>query len=222
MRGRLLGGTRDKYEREFRLIRPTILERDNHCCVKCGGTLGLEVHHIEGYTRNEPALLATLCYLCHGVAPMHEEQFEQWKLIGETGIDVISRRLRVLRLPIISRQNLEKFCGVLLEFNLDTNRLKMKTAREKMRSSGIKCEGRKSFGAKVGEEIAFAKIRQLMSSGLNPTEISRKLNEEGTPTRSGKPWRADVMNRIVKRERNKSTLDTPSNNMMSYETNGDN
>jgi 5-methylcytosine-specific restriction endonuclease McrA len=54
----------------FKKVRPSVIKRDDRRCVKCGSSVRIEVHHVKGYTENNPADLQTLCYLCHGVAPM--------------------------------------------------------------------------------------------------------------------------------------------------------
>jgi hypothetical protein len=197
-------GNRDEFNAAFVAMRPAVLERDGNCCVKCKSTLALEVHHIEGYAHNEPKLLATLCYLCHGVAPMGEEPFRQWLVIGETGADVIRKRLLAAGVPRMKREDIEKFCGILIEFGLDTNNLKLKTAREKMRNSGLKCEGRKSYGVKPGEAEVIEKMKELCARGKNPKIIARELNIAGIPTRGTKygkkPWHPSSVAKILTRE----------------------
>ena len=197
-------GNRDEFNAAFVAMRPAVLERDGNCCVKCKSTLALEVHHIEGYAHNEPKLLATLCYLCHGVAPMGEEPFRQWLVIGETGADVIRKRLLAAGVPRMKREDIEKFCGILIEFGLDTNNLKLKTAREKMRNSGLKCEGRKLYGVKPGEAEIIEKMKELCARGKNPKIIARELNIAGIPTRGTKygkkPWHPSSVAKILTRE----------------------
>jgi hypothetical protein len=115
-------GGRDKFESVFRIVRKQVLERDGNRCVKCGLALELEVHHIDGYTHNEMGDLVTLCYLCHGIAPMGKELFDQWMLIGEDGVDVIRRRLAKNGLKGMKREQVIIFCSTLVELNFYTKR----------------------------------------------------------------------------------------------------
>jgi len=53
-------------------LRKKILERDEHCCQKCGYELDLEIHHITPIFlngRNEVNNLITLCKNCHKYCP---------------------------------------------------------------------------------------------------------------------------------------------------------
>ena len=62
---------------EFAGVRDRVLERDGWTCQACGcqadggtqgGGGGLEVHHLDGnHGNNDPANLAALCPLCHGI-----------------------------------------------------------------------------------------------------------------------------------------------------------
>jgi len=194
-------GIRGEYNAQFQAVRPKILERDGNICVKCKSALSLEVHHIEGYSNNEPEMLATLCYLCHGVAPMEKEPFEQWLIIGESGIDVIRKRLVAAGLPKMKRGDIEKICGVLIDFGMDTNKLKMKTARDRLEKAGLMKYGRKPYGHKPGEEEILKKMKELNSLGKNPEQISQIFNSEGIPTRYGKKWVAPTVAKILVKER---------------------
>lgn len=58
-------------------IRRFVLERDRHCCVRCGSMNGLHLHHIITKGRYDPRLynfkngvhdqrnLMTVCFVCH-------------------------------------------------------------------------------------------------------------------------------------------------------------
>jgi len=54
--------------------RAMILDRDSYCCVACGGTERLSVHHVvfrsreQGPMRHHPDNLQTLCGSCHDAA----------------------------------------------------------------------------------------------------------------------------------------------------------
>ena len=49
-------------------IKDAVLERDKHCCAKCGSTEHLHLHHVIPYSKcksHEYENLLTLCLSCH-------------------------------------------------------------------------------------------------------------------------------------------------------------
>lgn len=59
---------RSKFNLEFKKARQSVIERDLHKCVECGGTDNLNVHHIIERNKggsNSIDNLQTLCELCH-------------------------------------------------------------------------------------------------------------------------------------------------------------
>jgi hypothetical protein len=60
-----------------------------------------------------------------------------------------------------------------------------------------RCEGRKPYGYYEGEAAALERLKALRAEGLGFDRIAARLNEEGIPTRTGKPWRGVVVNRIL-------------------------
>jgi hypothetical protein len=142
---------RSIHESPFRRVRKLVLERDGNQCVKCSSSIDLEVHHTEGYKRNEPEYLATLCFLCHLVAPMGQDRFAQWLLLGESGIDVLQRRLKKKGLKNLNSEKILAFCSTLAEMGFEFTVKRTRAAREHIRSSGERCEGRKPYGTRPGE-----------------------------------------------------------------------
>ena len=193
-------GNRDEFNAAFQAVKPKVLARDKNCCVKCGLTLALEVHHIEGYAHNEPELLATLCYLCHGVAPMGKELFIQWRLIGESGLDVLKKRLSAAGVPKMKRVDIEKFCGVMIQLGYETNNLKLKTARDRLEKAGLITYGRKPYGARPGEAEILQKMIELGSCGKSSEFVARALNIAGLSTRYGQPWHTSTVAKILTKE----------------------
>lgn len=80
---------------------------------------------------------------------------------------------------------------------------KLRAARDRKRKLNGKCDGRKAFGEKPGEEEALGVIRKLAACYTAKT-IAHALNSDGYQTRSGKPWRASVVSKIIAREFKKS------------------
>ena len=63
------GKTENEAWQEYIKIRPIILKRDNHKCLKCGSSHRLDVHHVNAVDDNKPENLQTLCHKCHCLAP---------------------------------------------------------------------------------------------------------------------------------------------------------
>ena len=64
-----------------------------------------------------------------------------------------------------------------------------------------RCEGRKPYGYYDGEAAALDRIKALRAEGLGFDRVAARLNQEGVPTRTGKPWHGVVVNRILKGKR---------------------
>lgn len=202
---------RINYEPEYRMNRPLVLKRDRHRCVKCGSVLGLEVHHIEGYKKAELDALVTLCYLCHNIAPMGILEFAQWLLVGESGIESVERKLSQKGINNLSRDTVWKFLAVLADLGVETNKSRMKAARDRVRNSGMNCEGQKRFGYFPEEKPVLEYMKSLRADGLTIDRIAERLNGKKFLSRKGKPWRSATVNKILNREvpefrRNKSKL----------------
>jgi 5-methylcytosine-specific restriction endonuclease McrA len=76
--------TENKGWQEYIKLRPAILKRDNHKCLKCGSPHRLNVHHVNRVDDNKPDNLQTLCYKCHCLAPTGSKYWE-WLGKGEPG-----------------------------------------------------------------------------------------------------------------------------------------
>jgi len=94
--------------------------------------------------------------------------------------------------------------GVFAE--LDKNLLvgKLAKARKLKKERTGRCEGRKPFGTRPGEAEVLKRMKHLYRKprggerlGFHP--IAMQLNREGLSTRSGKPWSAVTVKRILTR-----------------------
>ena len=70
--------------------------------------------------------------------------------------------------------------------------------------TGKRPEGRKPYGAHVGEDAVIARARALLAShvaGVRPqyAAVARELNAEGMLTRTGVPWSAAMVRRVLTR-----------------------
>lgn len=83
---------------------------------------------------------------------------------------------------------------------------KLKAAKDRIRKETGRCEGAKPYGFYEHERPWLEYMRRLAlgvgtKGKRRPTvrEITRQLNSEGVPTRSGKPWSSTVVTRILER-----------------------
>jgi DNA invertase Pin-like site-specific DNA recombinase len=72
-------------------------------------------------------------------------------------------------------------------------------ARERLRAKNGKCEGRKNFGFRPGEEAVLATIRNLAAEGRGSEFIADYLNENCIKTRYGKRWNSGTVWKIINR-----------------------
>jgi DNA invertase Pin-like site-specific DNA recombinase len=103
-----------------------------------------------------------------------------------------------------TRRLIRQVLGAVAEFDRRVTVLKLRAARERIRGRGNRCEGRKPFGSRPGEQLALNRIRELHRKpyGLRRRtlqQICDVLNIEGIPTRTGTKWSRQVLSRIVRR-----------------------
>jgi DNA invertase Pin-like site-specific DNA recombinase len=103
-----------------------------------------------------------------------------------------------------TRRLIRQVLGAVAEFDRRVTVMKLRAARERKRGRGERCEGRKPFGSMPGETETLARIRELRRKPPNGKRRSLQrvcdaLNAEGRPTRSGKPWTKQAVNRILRR-----------------------
>jgi DNA invertase Pin-like site-specific DNA recombinase len=103
-----------------------------------------------------------------------------------------------------TRRLIRQVLGAVAEFDRRVTVLKLRAARDRIRGRGQRCEGRKPYGTRPGEEVGLTRIRELYRKPYGKArrslrEICEILNAEGVPTRTGKPWRPQVVRRIVGR-----------------------
>jgi len=96
--------------------------------------------------------------------------------------------------------------AAVAEFDRAVTVAKLQTARERIRSTGRKCEGRKAYGERPGEQAIVERIFQLRrkprgGERLSFQAIADKLNADGVTTRRGGPWRASTVGQVLGRGR---------------------
>ena len=92
--------------------------------------------------------------------------------------------------------------GVFAELDKGLVVKKLRRAREAIRSSEGRCEGRKRFGYYPGEEKSLEAMFRLRSKRhLSYRGVANELNSQGLLTRYGKAWNPGSVKRILDRGR---------------------
>lgn len=95
--------------------------------------------------------------------------------------------------------------GAFAEYDKASIVLKLRAARERKRLAGERCEGRKPYGSREGEDAALVRLREIARGTgrgrKRPTwqAIADQANAEGLPTRGGKPWSRGSVHALLTR-----------------------
>lgn len=105
-----------------------------------------------------------------------------------------------------TRKLIRQVLGAVSEFEKSVLVLKLRAARDRKRGRGERVEGVKPFGFFPGERAIIERMRALRrkprkGAALSFAEVAAALNAEGIPTRSGKPWAAQTVGVILRREK---------------------
>lgn len=104
------------------------------------------------------------------------------------------------------RKLMRTIMGAIAEYDKQMIVLKLRAARERSRKSAKsgRCEGRKPYGTKNGEQVIVNRIRSLRTEQKNYEQIAATLNAEGvkTSTKNGRTkglWYPATVRNIVLR-----------------------
>lgn len=92
---------------------------------------------------------------------------------------------------------MRQLLGAVAQYDKSQIVLKLRGARMRKRAKEGHCEGRKPFGYYEGEGPVLARLEALRAEGLGFDRIAARMNAEGLPTRTGRPWHGVVINRIL-------------------------
>ena len=98
-----------------------------------------------------------------------------------------------------SRKLVRQVFGAIAEYERSMIVLKLRGARQRVRAKRGRCEGRKPFGSKPGEQATIARMKALQERGLNVLRITQQLNAEGLTPRAADHWHAATIARILRR-----------------------
>jgi DNA invertase Pin-like site-specific DNA recombinase len=98
-----------------------------------------------------------------------------------------------------SRKLIRQVLGAVAEHDKACLVAKLRKSRERLRAKNGKCEGRKPYGTRVGEDRGLERIRVLVAESLTVRRIAECLNREGIPSRGGKSWSFGSVARVAKR-----------------------
>lgn len=99
---------------------------------------------------------------------------------------------------------IRQILAAVAEFDRCIIVLKTRAARDRIRQQTGRCEGRKPYGTRDGEQLTLMSILQLAGEGKQSDEIAKWLNDCGSKTRYGKAWNAGTVWKIVERNKNKT------------------
>ena len=99
-----------------------------------------------------------------------------------------------------SRVFIRQVLGAVAQLDRSLIVRKTRAARERIRATGKKCEGRKAYGFRDGEKDVIQKIFLLKADGFRAGAIARALNTRSIKTRSGGSWTGVQVKRVLQRE----------------------
>jgi DNA invertase Pin-like site-specific DNA recombinase len=95
---------------------------------------------------------------------------------------------------------IRQILAAIAEFDRCVTVLKLRGARERIRSKNGKCEGQHAFGEKPEEHETMEAIRNFRAIGWTCKTIADTLNERSFRTRSGRPWHRSTVAKILARK----------------------
>jgi DNA invertase Pin-like site-specific DNA recombinase len=74
---------------------------------------------------------------------------------------------------------------------------KLRGARQRKRATGVKVEGRKSYGEAEHSRSTVERAKALNAEGLTLRQVAKRLAEEGHKTRVGTPYQFTAVGRMI-------------------------
>jgi site-specific DNA recombinase len=121
--------------------------------------------------------------------------------LRKNGFNLVSAMEPDLMATDATRVLMRQLLGTVAQYEKSQLVIKLSAARTRQRAETGRCEGRKPFGMRDGEQSAIDRMKKLQTSGLSVRAIAAKLNRESVPTRAGGQWRDAVVGRILRDRR---------------------
>jgi DNA invertase Pin-like site-specific DNA recombinase len=100
-----------------------------------------------------------------------------------------------------SRVLVRQLLGAVSEYQKSEIVGKLAKARQRARMAHGRCEGRKPYGSREGEQRGLRRIGELVNDErCSLRAAAKRLNDEGIPTRGGNPWTAQAVANIARRQ----------------------
>jgi DNA invertase Pin-like site-specific DNA recombinase len=97
------------------------------------------------------------------------------------------------------RKAFRQMMGVFSELDKNQIVLKLRGARMRKRAATGRCEGRKPYGFREGEQQVLERMKRWRAEGASLNRIADQLNAEQVPTRSGQRWHPYTVSKILSR-----------------------
>ena len=99
-----------------------------------------------------------------------------------------------------TRKLMRQIIGAISEYEKQMIVLKLRGARQRAKAQHGKCEGRKLYGTRTGEDEVIERMKELRELGISFRRIAAALNTDGVKTRTiGKRWHGSLVSQILKR-----------------------
>ena len=99
-----------------------------------------------------------------------------------------------------SRKLVRQIFGAIAEYDKAMTVLKLRGARQRTKARTGRCEGRKPYGQRPGEQSILERMRKLRAQNTPVDKIAAALNAEGIAPRSGAAhkWHGATVLKILK------------------------
>jgi DNA invertase Pin-like site-specific DNA recombinase len=115
------------------------------------------------------------------------------------GFELVSACEPDLTATDATRVLLRQMLGAVAQYDKTQIVARLRGARLRKKAQTGRCEGRKPYGFREGEQQVLERMRQLRAAGMPYYVIADQLNQEGVPARTSAPWAPAVVWRILER-----------------------
>jgi DNA invertase Pin-like site-specific DNA recombinase len=116
------------------------------------------------------------------------------------GFELVSVHEPDLMATDATRVLLRQLLGAVAQYDKTQIVARLRGARLRKRAQEGRCEGRKPYGHREGEQQTIERMRQLRAQGMAYYAIADQLNAEGVPARTDAAWATAVVWRILNRK----------------------